>query len=862
LFTLAFIVRSNIYTQKKDMGNRENLLPDRILKVRFWMESGGVSLQRPIVRILRSVEHVTLRMWQMEAFDELISMKVPMCIMKDADLELVCEVSTWDGFKTRGSFKLFNEFDELKSGIEPLILGKDENVTCNEKGRGLTCDEKGRGLACNENGLTCNENGLSSDEKGITCDELIQMEKKLYNRKSKQVPSWHVQLMKGRLDEMKVSFCSSNPEVFVINFLIPQPSYPLKIRREKMNFGGDLKEDLCSKDISECQEEAQLRAKHNKIFSEFSVGSVSNGDLRALGGIMRSRGGDSFGIGPDAGNLLWMHRDYLSRKHCGLGLVVFVESIQWWLSASDPAEIEEALRVISSWRIPSDPDNCEETALLLLVSLTTLKGLVDSPVWIDLFTSLLSRVSHFGCKYRSALINFVGKRLSDLPGLSGHLLTEHLFAFEGIEEACQLYWRLKSENEWENNEKSLLEMFMERSPNIKGEISKQEILFTALEGVLTRIHQQKGPRATKLSALKQALSDPDSGVLSACHSEPLIPGLVSCSDNRIRALVPDTCNVFKSTAFTVHVVFLRSTKTSASSLSLPIILKLKDDLRTDAACLRLFRRIWDLWQNEGALNLFPKNLLYGVLPLNDHFGLVEFIDSVPLSRIILQGDEDTGDKAIDNGYKNDKNNTNTNTNTNTTHDTFNTKEWSLCNHLQSMPDPESANKNFMSSCVGFSLLTHLLGIGDRHLDNLLLTNTHGHLLHIDFSYLFGSDPKPFPPPIKITREMIRGFETKPAASSVAKWNEFKGLCFTALSLLRKKAAFISALIESEFSNFHPDSEMADPRQRIKFVQDRLGCLISQAECLQKFDKLLEESRSAMLPQVMETIHKWAQYWKS
>jgi len=42
----------------------------------------------------------------------------------------------------------------------------------------------------------------------------------------------------------------------------------------------------------------------------------------------------------------------------------------------------------------------------------------------------------------------------------------------------------------------------------------------------------------------------------------------------------------------------------------------------------------------------------------------------------------------------------------------------------------------------------------------------------------------------------------------------------------------------------------------------LGVMVSQAEAVQRLDKLMEESRVAMFPVVMETIHKWVQYWKS
>lgn len=42
---------------------------------------------------------------------------------------------------------------------------------------------------------------------------------------------------------------------------------------------------------------------------------------------------------------------------------------------------------------------------------------------------------------------------------------------------------------------------------------------------------------------------------------------------------------------------------------------------------------------------------------------------------------------------------------------------------------------------------------NRHLDNLLLTKD-GRLFHIDFGFILGRDPKPFPPPMKLCKEMV------------------------------------------------------------------------------------------------------------
>lgn len=75
---------------------------------------------------------------------------------------------------------------------------------------------------------------------------------------------------------------------------------------------------------------------------------------------------------------------------------------------------------------------------------------------------------------------------------------------------------------------------------------------------------------------------------------------------------------------------------------------------------------------------------------------------------------------------------------------------------------------------------YFTGVGDRHLDNLLLT-TSGNLFHIDFGYILGRDPKPMPPPMKLSKEMVEAM----GGINSELFQEFKKQCYTAFFHLRR-----------------------------------------------------------------------------
>lgn len=98
--------------------------------------------------------------------------------------------------------------------------------------------------------------------------------------------------------------------------------------------------------------------------------------------------------------------------------------------------------------------------------------------------------------------------------------------------------------------------------------------------------------------------------------------------------------------------------------------------------------------------------------------------------------------------------------------------------------------------AGYSVLTYVLGVGDRHLDNLMLAPDgksmgrlrliSGHFFHVDFGYILGRDPKPYPPPVKVCKEMVDAM----GGTGSSHYARFQSLCYTAFIGLRKNANLI------------------------------------------------------------------------
>ncbi|KAJ2856636.1 hypothetical protein J3B02_001489 [Coemansia erecta] len=116
--------------------------------------------------------------------------------------------------------------------------------------------------------------------------------------------------------------------------------------------------------------------------------------------------------------------------------------------------------------------------------------------------------------------------------------------------------------------------------------------------------------------------------------------------------------------------------------------------------------------------------------------------------------------------------------------------------LQSFPDPPrwlASRTNFTRSAAVMSMVGHILGLGDRHCENILLDESTGSVVHVDFNCLFEKGmtlEKPEKVPFRLTHNMVD------AMGVTGYEGTFRKTCEMTLNLLRDNRDALMSVLES------------------------------------------------------------------
>ena len=294
---------------------------------------------------------------------------------------------------------------------------------------------------------------------------------------------------------------------------------------------------------------------------------------------------------------------------------------------------------------------------------------------------------------------------------------------------------------------------------------------------------------------------------------------------KIKGTITDQCSVFKSAKCPCKYTFKVTEESKQYNPheekdNISVMFKYGDDLRQDQLILQMINFMDSLLKK---VHLNYEFTSYKVLATSKSDGFVEFVPNSKTIFDILK----KYNNVILSYYKEISSN----------------DEKTLSKYLDS----------YINSCAGYCVITYILGIGDRHLENLMIDNK-GRLFHIDFGYILGKDPKPAPPPIKLCQEMVEVMGGKGSS----RYEEFKQKCVNAYWVLRENARVIVNMFYLMIDSGIPELNEIENLYKLheKFVPG-----FSKQEASNSFLTNLEESVNALMPILMEKFHAWAQYWK-
>ncbi|KAK3592460.1 hypothetical protein CHS0354_001579 [Potamilus streckersoni] len=228
-------------------------------------------------------------------------------------------------------------------------------------------------------------------------------------------------------------------------------------------------------------------------------------------------------------------------------------------------------------------------------------------------------------------------------------------------------------------------------------------------------------------------------------------------------ICPEKCGVFRSKMRPLRLTWNNPSPFAevVRAENFSYIFKHGDDIRQDMLCIQLLQVIDTIWKYEGLdCCLTP----YGCLSMGHEIGMIEMVQN---SKTIANIHSERGTLLSATGLNG----------------------WL---HENNRNGYEKAVKRFTHSCAGYAVATFVLGISDRHSDNIMVKN-NGELFHIDFGHFLGNRKTKF----GIKRERVPFVMTDDFIQVITKgvkkrdesenYKEFVLLCIKAYMALWKNA---------------------------------------------------------------------------
>jgi len=489
--------------------------------------------------------------------------------------------------------------------------------------------------------------------------------------------------------------------------------------------------------------------------------------------------------------LLWHNRTMLMERSSAL--VKVLQAVSW----SQPQEVAEMHALLRAWARPTPYEALDlfdasfSDPIVRAYAVDCLSALTDADL-SDILLQL-TQVLKYEPFHDSALARFLLRRALASKEIIG----------------VQLFWYLKAEThvpEISLRFLLLIEAYVRGcGPTFRTVLLQQVSLLDQLTRIASALHDL--PNEGRLPYLRGQLAGLN---LPERFTLPLF------TDVEFGGLIVDKCRFMRSKKLPLWLEFENADRRGKS---IKVMYKVGDDLRQDVLTLQMIRLMDKLWQHDGMdLRMRP----YGVISTGDERGLVEV---VPDSQTTAGCNREYGGAmqvwASDTMTK-----------------------W-LRSYNESDEDFAEAQKTFALSSAGYCVATFVLGIGDRHNDNIMVTYK-GNLFHIDFGHFLGHFKSKFgyereaKDAFVFTDQYLDILGGKGAPS----YNLFVSQAVRAYNIVRKNASLFIALFKMMLSI---GLEELKSVENIKYLRDKMRLDLPDAEAVGFFmgriDAALESSKT-------------------
>lgn len=506
-------------------------------------------------------------------------------------------------------------------------------------------------------------------------------------------------------------------------------------------------------------------------------------------------------LDPEDKKLLFICRNHY--KSLPLALPLFLKSVDWTRSI----QVKEAYKVLSMWSSmkPEDAlallnaDYPDENVRLYAVRRVSQLSDEDLSMYIPQLVQALS----FECNHFSVLSEMLLERALRSPFQVGH----------------SIFWSLRSQLHIKATAERFalfLEQFLMLVGEYRVELENELKMVKTCVNIGTcladkpKYEQRKDYLPTVIKQFTKHLSE-------ACT-------LPINSTMEVKGFDSNKCRIMKSKKMPL---FLSMRNSETPSEFIQIIFKDGDDLRQDIITLQMIQVMDTIWLENG-LDLRMKPYL--VVATGDQSGMIE----------IVMNSKTTAD--IHNLYGK-----------------FGAlKENTLRDYILEInggdeEQTEKAFDNFIRSCAGYCVATYVLGIGDRHNGNIMLTNK-GHLFHIDFGHFLGNFKTKFGinrerSGFVLTQEMAYVMDGKDGY----RFQFFKDYCCKAYNYVRKHGKRLINLFLLMTSAGMPElKNKAD----IAHLQKTLSLRMTEKEASSKFVEEIDNALNNYFRSIDNVIHVW------